>query len=130
MSKNMFFKIVTDPEVDPRKCIVGMACANQAINDGHNVNVFFASFGVKLLQSDYISKLDSSVGTPEGFCLGILKELVKNAEGIYCSTGSQAVVGLTPENSDGMFVEGLDLIWSGPPGVIQLAADSEVQMVY
>ena len=64
MSKNMFFKIVTDPEVDPRKCIVGMACANQAINDGHNVNVFFASFGVKLLQSDYISKLDSSVGTP------------------------------------------------------------------
>ena len=108
----MFFKIVTDPEVDPRKCIVGMACANQAINDGHNVNVFFASFGVKLLQSDYISKLDSSVGTPEGFCLGILKELVKNAEGIYCSTGSQAVVGLTPENSDGMFVEGLDLIWS------------------
>jgi predicted peroxiredoxin len=99
MSKNMFFKIVTDPEVDPRKCIVGMACANQAINDGHNVNVFFASFGVKLLQSDYISKLDSSVGTPEGFCLGILKELVKNAEGIYCSTGSFGVAHLASSNS-------------------------------
>ena len=130
MSKNMFFKIVTDPEVDPRKCIVGMACANQAINDGHQVSVFFASFAVKLLQKEYITALDGRVGTPEGFCLDILGDLVKNAEGIYCSTGSQAIVGLTPENSDGVFVEGLDLIWSGPPGVIQLAANSEVQMIY
>ena len=47
MTKRFFVKIVTDPEVDLRKCIVGIACAAQAVNDGYDVDMFFAANGVK-----------------------------------------------------------------------------------
>ena len=30
-----FVMFSTDPDVDPRKCVVGLACATQAIEDGH-----------------------------------------------------------------------------------------------
>ena len=54
MSKKFFIKIVTDPDVDLRKCVVGIACAAQAINDGHDVDVFFAADGVKMMHADFI----------------------------------------------------------------------------
>lgn len=130
MTRNMFFKIATDPEVDPSKCIVALSCVNQAIKDGHEVNVFFASLAVKLLQKEYINTLDERIGTPDGFCMELMGYAVVHAKGVYCSTGSQAAVGVTPDNSEGIFVEGLNLHWSGPPGVIQLAAASDVQMIY
>ena len=49
MSKSYFMMFSTDPDVDPRKCIVGLACTAQAIADGHEVVAFFASYAVKLL---------------------------------------------------------------------------------
>ena len=57
MSKRIFVKILTDPEVDLRKCVVGLACAAQAINDNHRVDIFFASNGVKLLQTNYLKSI-------------------------------------------------------------------------
>jgi hypothetical protein len=39
MGKRYFVQISTDPDVDPRKCAVGMACAAQAVADGHFVPV-------------------------------------------------------------------------------------------
>jgi hypothetical protein len=54
--------ISTDPEIDPRKCVVGIACAAQAVQDGHRVNVFFASHAVRLLQTNYITNIDGKVG--------------------------------------------------------------------
>ena len=56
--------------------------------------------------------------------------LVAGAEGIYCSTGSQAVVGVTQENASDVLVEGLEMNWSGPPGVITLSAVSEVSFSF
>ena len=47
-------KIVTDPDVDLRKCVVGLACAAQAISDGYDVDMFFAADGVKMLNSNYV----------------------------------------------------------------------------
>ena len=52
------------------------------------------------------------------------------AEGIYCSTGSQAAVGVTVDDANGVLVEGLDLNWSGPPGVIALSSDADVSLTY
>ena len=49
MSK-FFIKIATDPDVDPVKCVVGMACAAQAVSAGHDVDVFFAAGGVRHLE--------------------------------------------------------------------------------
>ena len=139
----------TDPDVDPRKCIVGLACTAQAIADGHEVVVFFASHAVKLLQSEYINTFDAKVAegqievehwtkSPEvvanarekGISRSFLDVLLTGAEGIYCSTGSQAVVGVTPENASDVLVEGLEMNWSGPPGVIALSAASEVSLSF
>ena len=53
MSKKFFVKIVIDPEVDLRKCVVGVACAAQAIKDGYDVDVFFALRGP--LESIFVS---------------------------------------------------------------------------
>ena len=139
----------TDPDVDPRKCIVGLACTAQAIADGHKVVAFFASHAVKLLQSEYINTFDAKVAegqievehwtkSPEvlanarekGISRSFLDVLLAGAEGIYCSTGSQAVVGVTPENASDVLVEGLEMNWSGPHGVIALSAASEVGLSF
>ena len=129
MNKNYFFQISTDPDVDARKCAVAMACAAQAVADGHSVSVFFASHAVKLLHRDFIENMDKNVSQEPGFCLEILKELIRGAE-LFCSTGSQAVLGVTPENGTEVLVEGRDLNWSGPPGVIALSADADVSLSY
>jgi len=149
VSKSYFMMFSTDPDVDPRKCIVGLACTAQAIADGHEVVVFFASHAVKLLQSEYINTFDAKVAegqievehwtkSPEvvansrekGISRSFLDVLLTGAEGIYCSTGSQAVVGVTPENASDVLVEGLKMNWSGPPGVIALSAASEVSFSF
>ena len=149
MSKSYFMMFSTDPDVDPRKCIVGLACTAQAIADGHEVVVFFASYAVKLLQSEYIDTFDTKVAEGEidvehwtkvpevvanakakGFSRSFLDVLVSGAEGIYCSTGSQAIVGVTPENASEILVEGLEMNWSGPPGVIALSAAAEVSLSF
>ena len=66
MSKKIFVKILTDPDVDLRKCVVGLACAAQAINDGHRLDIFFASNGVKLLQTQYLESINGILNLPEG----------------------------------------------------------------
>ena len=66
MTKRFFVKIVTDPEVDLRKCIVGIACAAQAVNDGYDVDMFFAANGVKMLHSEFIAGVNNSGMLPDG----------------------------------------------------------------
>ena len=34
MGKTVFVKIVTDPDAELAKCVVGLACAAQAIDEG------------------------------------------------------------------------------------------------
>ena len=73
MVKKFFVKIVTDPDIDLRKCVVGMACASQAISDGHEVSIFFAANGVKILNSEYMSNLNSGGMLPEGMIFNIME---------------------------------------------------------
>ncbi len=132
MSKKFFVKIVTDPEVDLRKCVVGMACAMQAIKDGHEVSVFFASNGVLMLKSAYLQEIDDMGELPEGMIFEMMRTITDGASCVFCSTGSMAANGITPENAEGVLVDGFGswMTWSGPPGVIELSAASEVQLVY
>ncbi|HAX05724.1 MAG TPA: hypothetical protein DCX77_08615 [Acidimicrobiaceae bacterium] len=130
MTKSYFVQISTDPAVDPRKCVIGIACAAQAAADGHSVNVFFASHAVQLLQDQFISSLDDKVSQDPGSCKSMMQALVDQAEGIYCSTGSQAVVGVTPDNAHEVLLEGLELNWSGPPGVVALSSQADVVLTY
>ena len=132
MSKKFFVKIVTDPDVDLRKCVVGLACAAQAISDGYEVDMFFAADGVKMLNSKYISGINESGTLPEGMIFGMIKTITEGAKNVYCSTGSQAANGGTKENADSILLTGYQdwMTWSGPPGVIALSAASDVQLVY
>ncbi|MGB0500786.1 MAG: hypothetical protein ACPGNP_06330, partial [Acidimicrobiales bacterium] len=65
----------TDPDVDPRKCVVGLACAAQAVADGHQVQAFFASHAVRLLHADYIDAIDARVGMPDGSSRAMVEQL-------------------------------------------------------
>ncbi len=132
MSKKFFVKIVTDPDVDLRKCVVGIACAAQAINDGHDVDVFFAANGVKMLNAGFIENLNNSGMLPSGMISNMMETVSNGAANVYCSTGSQAANGVTPENAAQKLLAGYDnwMTWSGPPGVISLSAKSDVQLVY
>tara|TARA_B100001564_G_C20603137_1_gene653775 strand:+ start:440 stop:838 length:399 start_codon:yes stop_codon:yes gene_type:complete len=132
MSKRFFVKIVTDPDVDLRKCVVGVACAAQAINDGFDVDVFFAAYGVKMLNAEFIEALNNSGMLPDGMMHKMMATVTSGAAGVYCSTGSQAANGVTKENAGEKLLAGYDdwMTWSGPPGVISLSAASDVQLVY
>ena len=124
-----FVMFSTDPDVDPRKVVVGLACAIQAVSDGHQVQTFFASHSVKLLQVDYINAIDSRVGMPDGASRALLDQLASGAS-IACSTGSQAVLGVNPDNADEVLVGGLDLEWSGPPGVVAMSALADTTLSF
>ncbi len=119
-----FVMFSTDPDVDPRKCVVGLACAAQAVEDGHEVRAFFASHSVRLLHADYIDAIDARVGMPDGASRAMVEQLAAGAS-IACSTGSQAVVGVTPDNADDVLVTGLGMEWSGPPGVVAMSAEAD-----
>ena len=105
--------ISTDPDIDPTKSLVALACATQATSDGHDVNGFFAAHGVKLLQADYLKALDDRVSQPTGFCREMFDKLMERAS-IYCSTLSQAANGVTPDNAHDVLVGGYELQGSGP----------------
>ena len=121
--------ISTDPDVDPRKCAVGLVCAGEAVTSGHDVNVFFASHAVQLLQGQFIDGLDDRVGMSSGTCRTMMETLVDGAK-IACSTGSQAVVGVTPENAAEVLMEPDGLVWSGPPGVVAMSAAADVVLSF
>ncbi len=132
MSKRIFVKILTDPEVDLRKCVVGLACAAQAINDNHRVDIFFASNGVKLLQTNYLKSINETLDLPDDQSIKLMSTIIQGAENIYCSTGSQTANGINPDNAEGILLDGWDewMTWSGPPGVIELSIKSDTQLIY
>ena len=129
MSKNFFIKFVSSPDVDPFKCIVGLGCAAQAIKDGHKVDIFFAAAAVQLLHAVYLANLDKSIDAPAGMSQSFIETIINGAKGIHCSTQSQAHFGVSQESPEAL-IEGVNLNWSGPPGVIALAANAEVIMMY
>ena len=125
MEKSVFVKFVSEPKNDSIKSIVGLACTAQAINDGHNVSVFFAAAGTRLLDPNYIEELG------DGFPMitQIMETIVSKAT-LYCSFASvKAVLGHS-EGDGALFVADDKIEWSGPPGVIALATSSDVQLTY
>lgn len=129
MGKNVFIKFVSEPKNDTMKSIVGLACAAQAVNDGHDVSVFFAAAGTRLLSQDYIEALDKELGADVAMVSKFMEALIGGAT-LYCSFASvKAVLGHS-EGDDALIVADDGIEWSGPPGVIALATASEVQFTY
>ena len=129
MTNTVFVKFVSDPNLDRMKSIVGLACAAQAVNDGHKVTVFFAAAGVRFLSAAFLADLETEMGPGSKMIHGFMDTLLGGAD-LHCSFGSvKAVLG--HEEGDGaLYAPDEQIAWSGPPGVIALATASDVQLVY
>ncbi|MEL0331381.1 MAG: hypothetical protein VW982_04095 [Candidatus Poseidoniales archaeon] len=129
MSNSVFVKFVSDPTIDRMKSIVGLACAAQAVTDGHKVSVFFAAAGVRFLDAALLADLEAEMGPDSNMIHGFMDTLLGGAD-LHCSFGSvKAVLG--HEEGDGaLYVPDDKIAWSGPPGVIALSTASNVQLVY
>ena len=129
MSKRYFFKFVSEPKNDSIKSIVGIACTAQAIADGHDVSVFFAAAGTRLLDHEYIDELNQEMG-PDSKVVTEMMDKISNNATLYCSWASvKATLGHV-EGDGALIVPDDEITWSGPPGVIQLSSSSEIQLVY
>jgi len=129
MSKSIFVNFVSEPKNDPLKTIVGLACASQAVADGHDVNVFFAASGVRILDGDYLDQLENELGGETPMVRPMMDALLGGAT-LHCSFGSVMAVLGHAEGDGALVVPDDKIAWSGPPGVIALATDSDVQLVY
>ena len=129
MSRKFFVKFVSEPKNDTVKTIVGVACAARAIAEGHEVSVFFAAAGTRLLDPGYIEELNEEMGPDSTMISDMMGVIIENAT-LHCSFASvKATLGHS--EGDGALIVADDKIeWSGPPGVIELSAASEVQLVY
>ena len=87
MGKRVFVKFVSEPKNDPIKSIVGIACTAQAIGDGHDVSVFFAAAGTRLLDSGYINELNQEMGPDSTMISDMMSNIIENAV-LYCSFAS------------------------------------------
>ena len=129
MSRKYFVKFVSEPKNDTVKTIVGIACSARAIAEGHEVSVFFAAAGTRLLDPGYIQELNKEMGPDSTVISDMMGVIIENAT-LYCSFASvKATLGHS--EGDGALIVADDKIeWSGPPGVIELSAASDVQLVY
>ena len=122
-------KFVSEPKNDTIKTIVGVACAARAIAEGHEVSVFFAAAGTRLLIPRYIEELNEEMGVGSTAVSDMMGVITENAT-LYCSFASvKATLGHS-EGDGALIVPDDEIKWSGPPGVIELSAASEVQLVY
>ena len=129
MGKRVFVKFVSEPRNDSLKSIIGIACAVQAINDGHEVSVFFAGSGTRLLSKEYIEELNQEMGPDSTMVSDMLNKVFDNAV-LYCSFASvKATLGHS-EGDGALNIADGKITWSGPPGVIKLATNSDIQLTY
>ena len=129
MSRKYFVKFVSEPRNDTIKTIVGVACAARAISEGHEVGVFFAAAGTRLLEPAYSEELNKEMGEDSTVVSDMMGTITENAT-LYCSFASvKATLGHS-EGDGALIVPDDKIKWSGPPGVIELSSASEVQLVY
>ena len=128
MSRKYFVKFVSEPRNDTIKTIVGVACTARAIEEGHDVSVFFAAAGTRLLDPAYIEELNKEMGEGSTMVSNMMGSITDNAT-LYCSFASvKATLGHS-EGDGALIVPDERIEWSGPPGVIELSSASEVQLV-
>ena len=129
MTKKVFVNFVSEPKNDVMKTIVGIACTAQAINDGHEVTVFFAAAGTRLLESTFIKELDDKMGADSTIVTSFMETIITGAK-LSCSFASVKIVLGYSEGDGALIVPDDAIAWSGPPGVIKLATAADVQLIY
>lgn len=129
MTCRVFVKFVSDPETDPSKAVVGLACAAQAVNDGHDVDVFFAAASTRMLVPGYLEGLMGRIGAPSAMAQQFVQVLTDGARW-HCSFNSLKATAGIEEGQGGIVVPDDAMTWSGPPGVIALATAADTVLCY
>ena len=129
MTCTVFVKFVSDPEYDPSKAVVGLACAAQAVSDGHDVDVFFAAAATRMLVPGYLEGLMERIGAPSAMAEQFVKVLSEGARW-HCSFNSLKATAGIEEGQGGIIVPDEAMTWSGPPGGIGLATAAETVLCY
>lgn len=129
MSHRVFVKFVSDPESDPAKAVVGLACAAQAVNDGHDVDVFFAATATRMLVPGYLDGLMERIGAPTEMAKQFIQALTDGARW-HCSFNSLKSTAGIEEGEGGIVVPDAAMTWSGPPGVLRLATAADTVLCY
>ena len=84
MSKKYFVNFVSEPKNDILKTIVGIGCTARAITEGHEVSVFFAAAGTRLLEPNFIKELDKEMG-PDSKAVTEWMDVIASKATLYCS---------------------------------------------
>tara|TARA_Y100001980_G_C14556738_1_gene349807 strand:- start:12362 stop:12751 length:390 start_codon:yes stop_codon:yes gene_type:complete len=129
MEKKIFVKFVSNPENDQIKTIIGIACTVQAINENHQVSVFFAGSATHLLDKKYIHELDKVMGENSTMIMDFMEIIISKAT-VYCSFASVKETLGVSEGDNALITPDSKIEWSGPPGVIDLAVNSDIQLIY
>tara|TARA_B100001109_G_C18798331_1_gene443637 strand:- start:276 stop:698 length:423 start_codon:yes stop_codon:yes gene_type:complete len=129
MTCSVFVKFVSDPETDPSKSVVGLACAAQAVSDGHDVDVFFAAASTRMLVPGYLEGLMERIGAPPAMAQQFVQVLTDGARW-HCSFNSLKATAGIEEGQGGIIVPDASMTWSGPPGVIALATAADTVLCY
>ena len=99
------------------------------IADGHQVSVFFAASGTRILDRNFVDQLDKEIGPESTVVSGFMESIISNAT-LYCSFASVYATLGHREGDHALLVDDDKIQWSGPPGVIHLATNSDVQLTY
>ncbi|GIT65596.1 MAG: hypothetical protein Ct9H300mP23_12230 [Nitrospinota bacterium] len=57
------------------------------------MDIFFAAPAVQMLHAGYLSKLEKAIDAPNWYGPNFIETIKKGADGIHCSTQSQAHFG-------------------------------------
>ena len=110
------------------KAVVGLACAAQAVSDGHDVDVFFAAASTRMLVPGYLRGCGAN-GCASAMAQGFIQTLIDGARW-HCSFNSLKSTADIEEGQSGIIVPDEAIAWSGPPGVIALATAADTVLCY
>ena len=80
------------------------------------------------IDRNFVDQLDKEIGPESTVVSGFMESIISNAT-LYCSFASVYATLGHREGDHALLVDD-KIQWSGPPGVIHLATNSDVQLTY
>jgi predicted peroxiredoxin len=119
--KRMLVHVTTGPQ-DPTKAALAFLVAATALRQGHQVTLFLAGEGVRLLSADAIASLE---GQGTGRLGAHLSEILARGGRFYLSGMSARARGLGEE-----LIAGRPAEFAQPEVLVRLASEAEVVITY